>query len=146
MAEHVRSGNVVRDAVDPGAQGAAAVKSFETAPHGDVDVLQKIALGLGIGIRTAKGFAKVAATSTLLPHLGSVSHLYAIEDRSQADYLIGSMKQRILSKELASEESHGYLARVDNQGEFRLFRTMYRGFVPPPKKRRSIHSVSGAAT
>jgi uncharacterized membrane protein len=79
--------------------------------------------------------AKVAATSTLLPHLGSVSHLYAIEDRAQADYVIGSMKQRILSRELTVEESHGYLARIDSQGEFRLFRTMYRGFVPPPKKR-----------
>ncbi|HEX7670761.1 MAG TPA: DUF2079 domain-containing protein [Polyangiaceae bacterium] len=95
----------------------------------------KLALWLRKLSRSFPKGAKVAATSTLLPHLGSVSHLYAIEDRSQADHVIGSMKQRILSKELGGEESHGYLARVDSQGEFRLFRTMYRGFVPPPKKR-----------
>jgi uncharacterized membrane protein len=79
--------------------------------------------------------AKVAATSTLLPHLGRVSHLYAIEDRSKADYVIANMKQRNLAKELTGEESHGYLAQVENQAEFRLYQTTYRGFVPPPRKR-----------
>jgi uncharacterized membrane protein len=78
---------------------------------------------------------KVAATSHLIPHLGSASHLYSLEDRSRADYVVANMKERGIAKVLAAEEARGYLVRTDSSAEVRLYRTRYRGFVPTPSKR-----------
>jgi len=50
LAADVGGGGVVGDAIDPGAEGAAAVKGFEAAPEGDVDLLEQVAAEVGVGL------------------------------------------------------------------------------------------------
>lgn len=39
----------MRNAIDPGSQGAAPVETFEAAPQGEVNFLEQVAPILGIG-------------------------------------------------------------------------------------------------
>jgi hypothetical protein len=54
LVKHVRSGDVMGNAVDPGAKGATAIEAVKTAPQGYVDFLQKIAPDVGIGFVGAR--------------------------------------------------------------------------------------------
>jgi hypothetical protein len=54
LAEDIGRGYVVRNPIYPGADGAAAVESFEAAPQGQVDVLEKIPAAVRIGFVAAR--------------------------------------------------------------------------------------------
>jgi hypothetical protein len=41
---------IVGDAVDPGAEGATAVEGLKAAPEGDVNLLEQIEAGFGVGL------------------------------------------------------------------------------------------------
>jgi uncharacterized membrane protein len=78
--------------------------------------------------------AKVAAPARIATHLGHVGTRLRLENRGRADYIIQRMRQRTAAKVVADEESKGYLARMDRDGDLLLFRTRYRGFVPSDKQ------------
>jgi hypothetical protein len=73
---------------------------------------------------------KVAASSALLPHLGGASHLYALDDRDGTDYVVASMKNRLVARHVEAEEKEHQLERVATLGDVRVYRTRYRAPLP----------------
>ncbi len=69
---------------------------------------------------------KVSASNILLPHLGSASHLYTLDDRSGTDYVVAFMKQRTVARRIETEETAGQLARVASFGDVNVYRARYR--------------------
>lgn len=57
-ANHLGDGDVVRDAVSPGTEGAAPVKAVEALPEREVNVLQQIAAGVGMRFVSASETAQ----------------------------------------------------------------------------------------
>jgi hypothetical protein len=69
---------------------------------------------------------KVAASGTLLPHLGGASHLYALDDRDGTDYVVASMKHRLVARHMDAEEKEHQLEAVATFGDVRVYRARYR--------------------
>jgi uncharacterized membrane protein len=70
--------------------------------------------------------AKVAANSRLVTHLGAVTHLYLLEDRRRAEYVVVNVKSRPNGARILAEETRGDLLPVTSLGDVHVYRTHYR--------------------
>lgn len=53
LPNHICGGDIVRYAIDPSAQGAAAIEAGEAAPKVEVNVLKQVAPGIGVAFISA---------------------------------------------------------------------------------------------
>lgn len=70
--------------------------------------------------------AKVAASSRILTHLGSVTSIYLLDERQHCDYVVATIKQTIGGHSILSEEGKGFLQPVEVFGGLRLYRANYK--------------------
>jgi uncharacterized membrane protein len=77
--------------------------------------------------------AKVAASSRVLTHLGSVTSVYLLEDRREAEYVIAGPGQKVGNTTIAQEVARGYLERLTGLRHMSLYRAHWAGApVPAP--------------
>lgn len=90
--------------------------------------LRKVARSLPKG-------ASVAASSRVLTHLGSVTHVYMLGDGNPAEYIVAGQDQKGEVRKVGEDEARGNLQRVDGIRNMGLYRVLRRDPSPrrPPK-------------
>jgi hypothetical protein len=86
--------------------------------------LKKIALSLPRG-------ARVAANSRLITHLGPVSNIDLLENRTKADYVVVNIVSRPFGRRLLEEAAAGNLTLLDSYDNVRLYKTHYKSRAAP---------------
>ena len=69
--------------------------------------------------------ASVAATSRILTHLGSVTHVYMLGEGKPAEYVVGGRDQKGEHRKIGEDEARGNLERLDgirNMGLYKVIR------------------------
>jgi uncharacterized membrane protein len=78
-----------------------------------------------IGLALPRG-ARVAANSRLVTHLGPVSSIDLLENRTKADYVVLNVNTKPFGRILLEEEAAGDLKLIESFENLRLYKTNYK--------------------